>query len=217
MPRLDEIAQLNHALVVNARKRGIDRGVVQLNARQVQFGLGLGQFALQANQLIGGHQLAFAQPFSRADIGSALAHIGFTLGDLGRAVVGREAQQALALFDRIPFVLIQTVYGAADLCAQLDPAPGFYLALHHMLALHGFGLQPLHLNLGQVLFGRGVVRAGGFLRFEHATAKQPQQQGQADGNGNQPGAFGQRTEHAGFTHGERGEQAGWRPEHAGRQ
>ena len=93
MPRLNEIAQLNHAVVIHPGKGRSDLRIAQLNARQVQLGTGLGQLALQADQLVGGNHVAFTQPFGSAGIGGALAYIRFTLGHLGRAVVRGQAKQ----------------------------------------------------------------------------------------------------------------------------
>ena len=173
--------------------------VAQLNARQVEFGAGLGQFALQADQFVGRNQVAFTQAFGGAGIGGTLAYIGLALGHLGRTVVGGEAEQQLTLLDRVAFVLIQARHRTADLRTQLDPAPGFDLPLHNVLALHWAGFQPLHFNLGQTLFLHWRIGRGGFLGLEQRAAEQPQHEQQTDGDGDQPGAFGQLTEHGGYS------------------
>ena len=103
------------------------------------------------------------------------------------------------MLDRVAFILIQTYHRAADLRAQFDPAPGFDLPLYHMLALHRAGFQPLHFNLGQALFFCGRIGRGGFLSLEQRTAEQPEHEQQTDGDGDQPGAFEQLTEHGGYS------------------
>ena len=112
---------------------------------------------------------------------------------MSRAV--RVGLSALAL------VLVQALHAGADLGAQLDPPLGFDLPLHHLLALHRLGFQPLHRNprqLGGRRAGRAVWRRV-VTRDQAFATEQPGQQQQGNQQRDDPGALAQQGEHGDYS------------------
>jgi len=196
---LDIVAQLDAALVIHAVERCLDARAAQGQTGGVEPGMGAGQLAFHLEQVIVGQQFLPIQAPRGGRGGFLLAHIGLIARQFGRPAVAGESQQHIAGGHAAALVEVQRDHAGVDLRAQIDPAPGLQLPLYQVLALHRPGLAPFELHLRQgILTGNRLIGRRLLAGLEPVAGDQPEQQGDAQNNGQQPGTLEESTQHDQF-------------------